>query len=334
MTCGLRRAGINVIKGIDVDPSVKQTYERNNHGSSFLQADIRKLESSEVMNGIRRRGNVLLFAACAPCQPFSVQFRKNKRLDLRRSLMICFGKIVAKIKPDYILVENVPGFKSDKNPYYKLFKKILKAAGYEVSEGIVNAKDFGIPQNRRRFFLIASLHGRVTLPEQTFGSKLRPHRTVREAISKYPKLRAGQKHDSVPNHQARALSKKNLMRIKSVRKNGGSRLGFPRKLVLNCHKNHHGHTDVYGRMHWDAPSPTLTCKCTSITNGRFGHPEQDRAITVREAAALQTFPENYVFYGNSTDTTKHVGNAVPVLLAEVFGRKICDHDRELSSKQK
>ena len=146
-----------------------------------------------------------------------------------------------------------------------------------------------------------------------------PYQTVKDAIGKLPPIRAGKKHRSIINHESAGLSEKNKSRLSYVPKNGGSRDSWPQELVLECHKNHVGHKDVYGRMKWNAPSPTLTCKCTSISNGRYGHPSQLRAISQREAACLQTFPMSYEFYGNFQSKAMQIGNSVPVLLAKAFG---------------
>jgi DNA (cytosine-5)-methyltransferase 1 len=169
---------------------------------------------------------------------------------------------------------------------------------------------------------MASRIGSIKFPEPTHGTGRKRYVTVRDIISKYPPIRAGQKSRLIPNHTSARLTKINLNRIKSIPKDGGTRKNLPKNLSLKCHDNHRGHTDVYGRLAWDKVSPTLTCRCISLSNGRFGHPTQNRALSVREAAALQTFPDDYVFYGEKTKTALHVGNAVPVLLAQKLGSSI------------
>jgi len=152
--------------------------------------------------------------------------------------------------------------------------------------------------------------------------------TVKDTIAKYPRISAGNVESTIalPNHLARNVSELNILRLKNTPHSGGSRTDWPSHLWLKCHKGDNvGHSDVYGRMNWDKPSPTLTCKCNSISNGRFGHPEQDRAISLREAAALQTFDDNFIFYGTQCDIAKHIGNAVPPLLAQVFAETIKKH---------
>ncbi|MFA6328364.1 MAG: DNA cytosine methyltransferase [Candidatus Micrarchaeia archaeon] len=321
-THGLRKAGIKVLKGLDIDPSAKKTYERNNPGSKFVLADVQTVTEKSVMKGIRRRGKVLLFVGCAPCQPFSLHNRNPKPGDERKSLILSFGRLISKIRPEYIFVENVPRFGKEKNYFFRKFRKML-AYKYVIQYGIMDAKDYGVPQSRKRFVLIGRLKGfgtDITIPLASHGHGLIPYVTVRDAISKYPRITTRSTSKFPPNHITQKLGPKNLQRIKLIRKDGGSRSDLPPELVLECHKTHRGHRDVYGRMAWNLPSPTLTCKCTSITNGRFGHPEQNRAITVREAAAIQTFPDKYIFYGNLKSISRHVGNAVPVSLAHVIGK--------------
>lgn len=165
----------------------------------------------------------------------------------------------------------------------------------------------------------------MPFPTLTHGKNLHPYVSVQDEISKYPPLIAGEENLMVPNHRARRLSALNLKRIMLTQANGGSRTEWPKNFWLKCHKRRAGHSDVYGRMRWDKPSPTLTCKCNSISNGRFGHPEQHRAISLREAARLQSFSDDFVFYGGQTDIAKQIGNAVPPMMAEAFGKTIVSY---------
>ena len=194
------------------------------------------------------------------------------------------------ILPDYVLVENVPGFREG-NPHQTAFLGILSANGYCVDERIVDAKDYGVPQIRKRYVLLASKGRRIEIPGGC-GER----QTVRDAISGFPEIGAGQSRPDVANHVAAGLSDRLLKRLKLTPPDGGSRRNTPRSVWTDCHLKHTGHTDTYGRMRWDAPAPTLTCRCISLSNGRFGHPTQHRAISVREAAAIQTFGNGYVFY--------------------------------------
>ncbi len=281
-----------------------------------------------------------MLVGCAPCQPFSLlrkeEYDENGNPIPHKSvnLLTEFGRFVKAIKPAHVMVENVPGLKGKGSDVLDRFKLMLKKEGYEWDEKVLYAKDYGVPQNRRRYVLIASRLFKPVIPVATHGNKpeLLPYCTVRQAIAKYPAIVAGEVHITVPNHRCANLSKLLLQRIKATPHNGGSRTDWPDNLVLKCHKSFNGHTDVYGRMKWDEPSPTLTVKCFSLSNGRFGHPEQDRAISLREAAALQTFRDDYVFYGNVQEVGKQIGNAVPVLLAKVMGSYVLEeHEKQRSS---
>lgn len=318
LTRGLIDAGIKVIKGYDNDPKLIDTYEKNNQGVKFYCKDISELKKEDVLEGLDIRNNYLLLAGCAPCQPFSPMLRDGKKRDARRNLLIEFGRLISEIRPDFVFAENVPGLKNGRGKkIFKQFEDILRKEGYFFVSEVLDAKNYGVPQKRRRLVLLASLHCRICIPDGTHGEaegKL-PYVTVRDAISGFPRIKAGGINKKVHNHTARTLSKLNIDRLRYIRKNGGTRRDLPEKLMLKCHRMHSGHADVYGRMKWDEFAPTLTCKCTSLSNGRFGHPSQLRAISVREAAALQTFRDDYIFYGTLSDNTKWVGNAVPPVFA-------------------
>ena len=322
LTRGLREAGIAVVKGIDNDATSRDTYEKNNPGAAFMEADMRKVTPEQVMQGIQRDGKRLLLAGCAPCQPFSRQNAMGTDRHKRRSLISHFGMLVSRIKPEFVLIENVPGFRDESNSYHKDFTEMLKTLEYSFDEGVLNAVDYGIPQSRRRYVMLASKNGTIRLPKKTHGPTLRRYRTVKDTISRLPELAAGEISTRIKNHTSSRLHPINLERIKRIQHDGDGREKFPHSLTLSCHVGHSGHTDVYGRMAWDKPAPTMTCRCTSLSNGRFGHPEQNRALSVREAALLQTFPRKYVFYATHTHNTRHVGNAVPVRFAKKLGRVI------------
>ena len=318
LTRGLLDAGIRVVRGIDLDLTAKETYERNNDDVEFVHADITKISPDDIMTDIDRRCGIVL-AGCAPCQPFSTYAPKNVD-DERRTLIRHIGYLVDKILPDYVLIENVPGF-CDNNAHHASFLQILRDNRYFVDERVVDAKWYGVPQTRKRYILLASKHAEIKIP---CGSD--KYRTVRNAISHFPKIEAGP-NDSpkVANHVSSKLSPNLMKRIMLTPLNGGSRRDTPKYLWTACHLNHTGHTDTYGRMRWDAPAPTLTCRCTSLSNGRFGHPQQHRAISAREAASIQSFDDNYVFYSNMSKNVTHIGNAVPPLMAKAFGQTIVAH---------
>ena len=345
MTRGLLDAGIQVLAGIDSNPLCRETYENNNH-NTYLQCDICELTPKALVDKfplLKNRNDVML-VGCAPCQPFSLLRREeldengNPIPHKSVNLLTEFGRFVKAIKPAHVLVENVPGLKGKGSEVLDEFKLMLKESGYQWDEKILYAKDYGVPQNRRRYILIASRLFVPKVPKSTHGTAegLLPYCTVRQTISKYPKIQAGGDYSKkIPNHQCANLSKLLLKRIKATPHDGGSRTDWPSSLVLKCHKTFKGHTDVYGRMKWDEPSPTLTVKCFSLSNGRFGHPEQDRAISLREAAALQSFSDSYVFYGSVQEIGRQIGNAVPVLLAKVMGEYVLkEHDRLAANAKK
>jgi DNA (cytosine-5)-methyltransferase 1 len=327
LTKGLLDAGIDVRLGIDNDDRFRKTYEFNNDPAIFRKEDVRSLSGIDLERDLSLHPEELFFlAACAPCQPFS-KHNKNHRYDRKKSLLLQVGRILSEFqkKPDFLFFENVPGItKIDGGRIFKEFCKVLSSLGYNFNWGIMNAKDYGIPQSRKRFIMIGikrDLYDQdLSFPNKTHGKGLLPYKTVRDTIGHLPSLRAGQRHETIANHQCASLEEINLERLAVTPKNGGSRDSWPESLRLKCHIDHKGHRDVYGRMSWDSPSPTLTCKCTSISNGRFAHPTQRRAISLREAALLQTFPENYIFFGLFQVMAKQIGNAVPVKLAEIFGR--------------
>ena len=320
MTKGLMNAGIHVLFGLDLNPSCQETYE-NNNGIPYLNRDITQITGQQLQNEypILNENDNLLLVGCAPCQPFSSQ-RHSDYAHVSTNLLDEFGRLVAQIMPAHILVENVPGIEQRGEAVFNRFLTLLTYLGYQYEHRILNAKNFGIPQNRRRLILIASRLIQPVFPAATHGKGLLPYVTVEDTIYNYPRLNAGQENLDIPNHRAAGMSTLNMRRIAATPHDGGGRIDWPSELILRCHsKKGTGYTDVYGRMTWKQVSPTLTSKCYSISNGRFGHPEQDRAISLREAAALQSFPDDYVFYGSLQEIGKQIGNAVPDLLAEQIG---------------
>jgi len=324
LTRGLINAGIEVLGGYDSCPDYKKTYE-NNNGVKFICKDVRDLKKKDIYKSypqIKGNEDNLLLCGCAPCQPFSSQ-RHTNTIHKDINLLVEFGKIVDAIKPAHIFVENVPGIQKRGKRVLDQFISVLGENKYFYAYKVINAKNYGVPQNRQRFVLIASRSFQPIIPEGNYGTKENPYRTVKDAISKYPAIEAGTSDDSIPNHQAVSLSELNLERIRSTPHSGGDRRSWPRELILTCHSNGHtGHTDVYGRMDWNKVAPTLTARCYSLSNGRYGHPTQDRAISLREAAALQSFDDGYIFFGNLTSIGKQIGNAVPVKMAETLAKYI------------
>lgn len=229
------------------------------------------------------------------------------------------------------MIENVPGIQNvddSADGPFRRFTNLLNELGYFYTSFVARSETFGVPQRRKRLVMIASLISEVEKPAPTHGDSLLPFKTVRDAISDLPTLAAGKCHIEDKLHVSAAMREKNLLRIQHTPE-GGDRRNWPKNLINECHKNYSGHTDTYGRMCWDLPAPTLTTKCHSYTNGRFGHPDttQNRAISIREAACLQTFPRDYVFHGNLGSMARQIGNAVPTKLAERFGLTILEHYR-------
>jgi len=324
LTRGLLDSGVEVVLGIDNDEQCRLTYEHNNPASSFLRKDLRDVSFEDLRPYVKSRlAKNVLFAGCTPCQPFSQQ-RKAGGRSLDATLLGAFARLVGEYRPGQVLIENVPGIARVRGfSTFRRFLKMLTRLGYKYDYGVLDAKSFGVPQSRRRLVLIASLHYVVSLPTEKHGKEKVPYRTVRDAISRFPSLQAGGEDGSVPNHVAASITPINIERLKCTPKDGGDRRSWPKHLRLQCHTNgYDGHTDVYGRMKWDAPAPTLTGRCHSISNGRYGHPEQNRAISLREAAALQSFPDNYEFFGSNKHIALQIGNAVPVALAQALGRQI------------
>lgn len=335
LTRGLLDAGVEVIAGFDLDERCQESYEWNNRRTCFCPADVNRVQPADLWKLLKSRcTGDLLIAACAPCQPFSKQrkrqevrvgqLRGGSAVDGDATLLGAFARIVEEILPAHVLIENVPGIAKVRGfSTYRRFLAVLHANHYSVAQGVLDAKNYGVPQTRRRFVLLASRNGAVRLPQPLFGLGRQPYLTVRHAIAHYPPIAAGERHPSVPNHEAALLSQTNLLRLRCTPADGGDRRTWPKALRLRCHEGgHEGHTDVYGRMAWDRPAPTLTGRCNSLSNGRYGHPCQDRAISLREAASLQTFNDAYVFFGLQQHVARQIGNAVPVRFAEVLGRHI------------
>lgn len=326
---GFSLAGLNPVFALDFDEDATETY-----GANFPDAEIKRTDittfKGRALHDLRSLDRLSLFCGCAPCQPFTRQNtqKPQKIQDTRRSLLSYFGAFVEEHSPDYVFVENVPGMQRVAgSSTLTRFSKRLRKLGYRPAIGVVESQAYGVPQRRRRLVLLASKHGDISFPDTTHGPSVgRPYSTVRQWIGHLPEIKAGETHPDFPNHRAANLSEINLKRIMATPAEG-SRADWPKELRLDCHSRsgYSGHTDVYGRMRWDAPASGLTTRCVSLSNGRFGHPEQHRAISVREAAALQTFPDDFKFFGSLGSQAKQIGNAVPVLLAQVFGSKILTH---------
>lgn len=340
MTHGLIQAGINVVAGIDLDFAAKETYELNNPGAKFVHADLNILPTDYLQKefDIHINDDSLIFVGCSPCQFYSIICSSKEKSKETKNLLLQFQRFVEYYKPGYILVENVPGILTNKESVFFDFLSFLKEHGYcneskgNCAYGIVNMKDYGIAQNRRRFSLIATRLNKIVHLPNCEGNIV----SVRQSIGDenlFPRIQAGSIDSNVERfHSTRFLSEKNLNRIKVVPHDGGTRIAFKndQNLQLKCYVGKdNSFKDVYGRMYWDKPSPTITTKFLSISNGRFGHPEQNRGISIREGATLQSFPYDYVFKTKSiTVASRLIGNAVPPKYAERLGCLLKEIDNE------
>lgn len=333
LTRGLENVGINVKLGIDIDPACEYPYSANNEARFLLKSveDVEAAELTEAYSGSEFK----LLAGCAPCQTFSSYNQKATSRDKRWWLLRQFARLIRETTPDFVTMENVAGL-LDQNVFHE-FVNGLKKQNYEVDYQVVNCADYGLPQHRCRLVLLASRLGKIKLLSPT--ELKRKRKTVCDAIGELKPLSAGEVDIKDPLHQSAALSAINLKRIKASRP-GGTWRDWPTKLVADCHKKETGKTypSVYGRMSWDEPAPTLTTQFFGFGNGRFGHPEQDRAISLREGAVLQSFPKKYKFTPpgeliNKTVLGRLIGNAVPVTLAEVIGESILKHVAEIKNSQ-
>ena len=323
---GFADAGIVPRLAVEWDPDAAASYRRNFPDATVLERDICDISVDEVREAFSEaQGAVRLFAGCAPCQPFAGLKNGAPARGPDARLLSEFFRFVDELRPELVFVENVPGAKGRKA--FAEFEKNLPQE-YVSEQAIISSADYGVPQTRRRFVLIASRLGEIDLPSPTHGNgNPARHVTVRDAIHDLPEIQAGETHPEFPDHRAMRLSRLNLERIRNTPE-GGDRRNWPKRLWVDCHKQEHvAHTDAYGRLNWDKPAPTLSTRCISYSNGRYGHPDsaQHRALTVREAARLQTFPDEFEFVGGLTTQAKQIGNAVPVVLAQTFGRALVEH---------
>jgi DNA (cytosine-5)-methyltransferase 1 len=324
-SAGLRDAGMRIAAAVDFDAAAAATYRANFPEAEFHEVDVREL-SVDAFDHLVGDGAPLVFSACAPCQPYSSMRPTASRARPReRSLLLTLIPFLDRLTPDALIVENVPGLqKIPGGSTWNRFLRHLARAGYSTRWEVVDCRDYGVPQRRKRLVLLASRHGPIDLPAPTHGPGRRPYSTVRDWIGALPAIEAGEAHADDPLHRCGALGEMNLRRIASLPE-GGSRSEWDKDLWLDCHRRGRGHQDTYGRMRFDDTAPVLTTKCTDITNGRYGHPTQHRAISLREAALLQTFPVDFKFIGTLKSVTRQIGNAVPVLVSKVMGDNIIEH---------
>jgi len=323
LTQGLETASIDVSFGVDIDPDCEYPYQANNK-AKFILKSVEELTASDFSETFKDSAFSLL-AGCAPCQPFSTyQQGKYGPSDKRWNLLQHFGRLVREVQPDLVTMENVPRLQKQK--IFSDFVSELEREGYQVSHIVVNCAEYGVPQYRQRLVLLASKLGSIEMIEPTTPDGR--HATVRDLIAGLPPLKAGEICAEDPLHRACELSPLNLERIRAS-KPGGTWRDWDEHLIADCHKKSSGksYPSVYGRMTWDDPAPTMTTQYYGFGSGRFGHPEQDRGISLREGAILQSFPRNYKFVPRKApiylkSIGRLIGNAVPVNLGKAIGQRI------------
>ena len=331
LTRGLLDAGVNVVAGYDTDETCRFPYEHNNQGTTFYEKSVTEITARDLAEHYPT-GHTRILVGCAPCQTFSkyTQGLKNHR-DPKWNLLRDFGRLVCELKPDVVSMENVPELQRYK--VFRDFLTVLTDEGFHFTDDpekrVVYCQDYGVPQHRRRLVIVASRLGPIELIPPTHRPSR--YRTVADVLRKLPAVRAGEVSAADRLHRTSKLSDRNLRRIRAS-KPGGTWRDWPRSLRADCHKEESGshYSSVYGRMKWDEPSPTITTQFYGFGNGRFGHPEQDRGLSLREGAILQSFPRRYEFVEPDADyhfkrVGKMIGNAVPVRLGVAIGKTILHH---------
>jgi DNA (cytosine-5)-methyltransferase 1 len=333
VTCGFLKAGIRVLGGIDIDETCKETYEKNNNNAKFLHRDISKYDPEQLQEDLRinRNDDNLVFIGCSPCQYYTIINTSREKSAKSKLLLEDFQRFVDFFKPGFIFIENVPGLGTKNGSPLHTFKAYLTQAGYSFDDRVINAAAFNVAQSRRRYVLMASRVSAISVPVGKQDQKLHV-RSVIGAKEVFKPIPAGFKDESGFQHTCAGLSAINIARLRSTPVDGGTRLSWKdnSELQLKCYQGKDTlFCDVYGRMYWDQPAPTITTKFYSISNGRFGHPEQNRAISLKEGAALQSFPNEYKFYANTIEKiARMIGNAVPPNMAMELGKTLikCNSD--------
>ncbi len=339
LTVGLKRAGFQVTSAVELEPRAWSTYQANHGEVKCLMQDVASVSGADLAaaaNGLRAD----LLACCPPCQGFtSLTSKYRVKQDPRNQLVLEMARLAEESRPRAVMMENVPGLTRKGRSLHCQLRTRLERLGYRLTEGILQVADYGVPQLRRRFVLLAGLGFEIPLPSATHSgsaeSGRQQWRTVREAIEHmHEPLTLAEAKARGPVrcsdwHIVRNLSQRNIQRIKAA-KPGTTWKRIPEHLRPACHRDGYiGFTNVYGRMEWDRPSPTITGGCTTFSKGRFGHPTADRTISVREAALLQTFPPNYVFDAPFIDPVCNmIGNALPCDFAEVIARQCATRLRQ------
>lgn len=333
LTVGLKKAGFKVVAAVEFDPELAKTYKKNHPEVKLIVKDIREVTGKDILK-LTRLKKIDLVAGCPPCQGFSKLTDKHHRDDERNLLVREMGRIVEELKPDVCMLENVPGLSRRGLPLLGALEKKLKKMKYVVNRGVLQMADYGVPQSRLRLVLLAGKGFAIPLPTPThartpeMGSKIKPWVKLRDVltIKADPLPLSRTKERGGPNvanwHVIRDLKPITLRRLRAIAP-GASRAALPKSLRPDCHKNSNtGFQNAYGRMSWDAIAPTMTSRCTTLSSGRFGHPQEDRTISVREAALIQTFPKNYRFDTEKIEVAcRLVGNALPCTFAAAVSKQ-------------
>lgn len=327
MSFGLARSGLNVIAGLDVDVFCGPTYEHNVRGASFMACDVSELKTKtlSVQLGLQQYDDSLLLTGCSPCQYWSKINTDRSKSRQSAFLLKEFTRFVDDLRPGWVIVENVPGLVNKDGSALPEFLKFLARRGYDFAHAVLDLSHYQVPQTRHRFVLIAN---RVGVPASLPSPSSRPVPTVRSFIgveNGFPTINAGHRDSTAFIHTASGLSEVNLERIKRTPADGGRRdcWQVDAKLQVAAYQGRENQfADVYSRMSWDKPSPTITTRFNSFSNGRFGHPEEHRAISLREGATLQTFPKSFRFFGSMPAIARQIGNAVPPAFAKQIGQHV------------
>jgi len=329
LALGLRRAGFSLIGAVEVDCHAASTFQANHPNTRLFIQDVRHLEGTDLLS-LSKKGEIDLLAGCPPCQGFTSLTAKYHKNDPRNRLLNEMLRLIEETRPRAVMMENVPGLANRGKELLEPMLERLASLGYEPEMGVLQVADYGVPQFRKRLVLLAGKGFTISLPSPTHsrsGTSAPKWKTVREAIGGMPtpptlsQAKANAPFPPVNWHVVRDLSPQNMVRLRSAKPGTGWR-NIPEELRPNCHKgDYYGFSNVYGRMTWDDVSPTITGGCTTFSKGRFGHPEEDRTISVREAACLQTFPDDYIFDTPYMDHVCNIiGNALPCLFAEILSR--------------
>lgn len=323
LSLGLKRAGFNVVAGVEIDPEIAKTYEANHPTVKLIKRDIREVKGKEIFE-LTGLDEIDLIAGCPPCQGFSSLTSKYKRKDPRNDLILEMARLVEEIKPKMIMMENVPGITKRGKSILNEFVKRLESIGYEINMEVLQTADYGVPQFRRRFVLLAGKGFKIDFPKSTHCNKgnekkkLKSWLTLADVIKNMwePVKLSQAKRTGSPQkfnwHVIRDLKEISIKRFKALEA-GNGRASLPKDLRPKCHANSNkGFINVYGRLSWEQTPPTITSGCVTPAMGRFGHPVELRTISIREAAMIQTFPKSYEFKTDIVRTAcELVGNALP-----------------------